>query len=84
MDLPGNLELDWWIRYVDKVVDLDVDSYITLDVHLGWNPKESLELSIVGQNLLDNHRLEYGPSTLLNTQVTEVERSVYGKLTWRF
>ena len=43
MDLPGDLEFDSWIRYVDSVPSVDVDSYITLDARLGWNPTEKLK-----------------------------------------
>lgn len=36
------------------------------------------------QNLLDNHHPEAAPSLFLATQPTEVQRSVYGKLTWSY
>jgi iron complex outermembrane receptor protein len=53
---------------------------VALDVHLGWRPTKNLELSIVGQNLLDPQHPEFGtPATR-----TEVQRSVYGKVTCRF
>ena len=83
MDLPGDLEFDSWIRYVDSVPSVDVDSYITLDARLGWNLTEKIELSIVGRNLLEKRHKEYGPSSIINTQVTDIERSVYASITWR-
>ncbi len=83
MDLPANLELDSWLRYVDSVPSVNADSYITLDARLGWNPTEKIELSIVGRNLLEKRHKEYGPSSIINTQVTGIERSVYGSITWR-
>jgi iron complex outermembrane receptor protein len=82
-DLPWNLELDAWFRYVDGLPALSVGHYVTLDLRLGWRPVKNLEVSVVGQNLLDNHHLEFRP-TALSTQATEVERSVYGKLLWSF
>jgi iron complex outermembrane receptor protein len=42
----------------------------------------AVELSLVGQNLLDNQHLEYIQETF--TQATEVQRSVYGKVVWEF
>ncbi|MCP4690362.1 MAG: TonB-dependent receptor [Desulfobacterales bacterium] len=83
MDLPYNLELDLWPRYVDELTGLDIDSYITLDIRLGWRPTENLEFSLVGQNLLEKERPEFHDmrSTLISTAV---ERGVYGKVTWRF
>lgn len=83
MDLPGNLEFDTWIRYVDSVPSVNVDSYITLDARLGWNLTEKIELSIVGRNLLENRHKEYGSSAIINTQVTGIERSVFASITWR-
>ncbi len=83
MDLPGDLELDSWLRYVDSIPSVNVDSYITLDARLGWSPTEKIEISIVGRNLLEKRHREYGPSSIINTQVTGIERSVYASVTWR-
>jgi iron complex outermembrane receptor protein len=99
MNLGKDLELDVWCRYVDSLPaegsdDIDllilnrqrvrVKSYVTLDVRLGWRPNENLEVSIVGQNLLDDQHLEFSKPSFINSLVTEIERSVYGKITWRF
>jgi iron complex outermembrane receptor protein len=83
MDLPGDLEFDWWLRYVDGLDALDLDSYVGLDLRLGWRPSEDLELSIVGQNLLESHDLQFAPALLLN-EATRAERGVYADVTWRF
>ncbi|MDY6950764.1 MAG: TonB-dependent receptor [Thermodesulfobacteriota bacterium] len=83
MDLPRNVELDMWARYVDNLPSQDVGSYVTLDARLSWRPKENLELSLVGQNLLDDHHPEFVPE-IIDTSPSEVERSVYGKIIWQF
>jgi len=84
MDLPKKVKLDLWLRYVDALPDLEVDSYVTLDARLAWQPLENLELSLVGQNLLDGQHLEYRPELELQFIPTEVERSGYAKVTWYF
>ncbi len=84
MDMPGNLELDSWIRYVDSVPAANADSYITLDVRLGWKPTDKIELSIAGRNLLEKRHKEYGTSSIINTQVTDIERSAYIGITWKY
>lgn len=84
MDLPWRLAFDLALRYVDRLPNLHVGSYTVLDVRLGWRPTQSLELAIVGHNLLEKHHPEFSPSTFINTQPTEVQHSVYGKMTWRF
>jgi iron complex outermembrane receptor protein len=83
VDLRENLELDWWLRYVDGLPSLGVGSYVDLDVRLGWQPREDLELSIVGQNLFESGDPQFGPSFVGNT-ATSVERGVYAKATWHF
>ena len=83
MDMSRDLEFDLWIRYADNLPSQDIGSYITLDARLSWRPHKNIELSIVGQNLLDSNHPEFQPE-LINTFPSEVERSVYGKITWSF
>ncbi len=88
-DLDNNIELDTGIRYVGKL-DLDLTAaglpktggYIALDARLGWTPRPGLELALVGQNLLDSHHPEFNPDFIFSLP-TEVERSIYGKVTWK-
>jgi hypothetical protein len=42
-----------------------------------------LEFAVVGRNLLDDRHPEFAP-TFIGTQKTEVERSVYGMVVWRY
>ncbi len=82
-DLAQRVELDTTLRYVDTVPAFGVDDYLTADIRLAWSPREDLEFSLVGQNLFEESHLEYAPS-FINLVPTEVERGVYGKVTWRF
>ena len=52
-----------------------------MDARLGWRPNDQWEFSIVGQNLLQAHHLEFVSQT---TIVSEVNRGVYGQAIWRF
>lgn len=83
MDLTNDLELDFWLRFVDNIQKGNVDTYTTLDVRLGWQPSSNLEISLVGQNLIDRHHLEFNEQEFVS-ESTEVERSVYGKITFKF
>jgi len=87
MDLPRNTALDASLRWVDSLEINNgptvgtVPSYFELDLRLGWRPVKNVELSVVGQNLLHSHHPEYGfPSPTRE----EIQRSMYGKVTWRF
>jgi iron complex outermembrane recepter protein len=87
MDLPKNMEFDTGLRWVDTLTINSgptlgtVPSYFELDARLAWHPTKNLEFSIVGQNLLHDHHPEYGYPGATRE---EIERSVYGKVTWRF
>ena len=83
MDLPQHLSLDCSVRYVDSLPALQIGSYVTLDARLGWRPKKNLEFAVVGQNLLQEQHAEFSPS-FIATQRAEIERGVYGKVTWHF
>jgi iron complex outermembrane receptor protein len=83
LDLPGNLQLDGWLRYVSGLEAGGVPAYTTLDLRLAWKPRKDVELSLVGQNLLQPHHLEF-VSTEILSEPTEVQRSVYGAIRWEF
>lgn len=91
VNLRDDLDLNIWLRYVDKVTAVyfmsvdgmyDIDEYVTLDLRLAWRPVAKIELSLVGQNLLDGGHVEFVQENF--TRPTEVARSVYGKLTYKF
>ena len=84
MDLPYELELDTALYYVSELENLNVDDYMRLDVRLGWHATDDIELSLVGQNLTDPEHPEFGNSILSTGTATQVERSVFGKVTWKF
>jgi len=87
LNLPWHAELDAGLRWVDTVhtdngpTPGTVPSYFELNTRLAWHASEQLELSLVGQNLLHNRHPEYG---FPDPMRTEIQRSVYGKLAWRF
>ncbi|MGH9356123.1 MAG: TonB-dependent receptor domain-containing protein, partial [Terriglobia bacterium] len=83
LDLPHRFQFDTNLYYVDRLVSQNVPAYTRLDAQLTWKTAESLEVSIVGQNLLTPRHMEFnGPEDLVLS--TEIPRSAYLKLTWRF
>ena len=71
----GEIELDQTYRYVGKLAYWDVPAYHALDLRLGWSPLPGLDLSIVGQNLLDAHHPEF------TAVPVEIRRNAYLRLT---
>lgn len=81
LDLPGRVSLDVIIRHVGALPQPYVPSYTELDMRVAWRANEALEVTLVGQNLLDRQHLEFGTASLATA---EVKRGFYGKATWRF
>jgi len=82
LDLPHHLEWDSMIGYVGKLADGNIPAYTRVDSRIGWRVGESVEISVVGQNLLTPRHAEFPDNDSLDH--TLVERSVFGKVTWRF
>ncbi|MGD0281124.1 MAG: TonB-dependent receptor [Dissulfurispiraceae bacterium] len=83
MDLTKKLELDSSVYYTDAVPVSGLKSYTDLNIRIAWKPVKGLEISLVGQNLLDNLHTENSSSVFLSA-MNEIRRSVTGKVTWRF
>ena len=83
MNLPGRVRFDAMTRYVGGLSDFGIPAYVSLDLRLAWEPRKNIELSLVGQNLLDDRHPEF-ISRSLNVQQTEARRGFYGKITFRF
>ncbi len=83
-----NIDLDILFRYVDSnkargfFGTTEINDYFSMDIRLAWQPIDDIELSLVGQNLLAEQHLEYRQENF--TKPTEIDRGMYGKLTWHF
>jgi iron complex outermembrane receptor protein len=80
LNLPKKLEFAQTYRYVSALPAQTVKSYSTADARVGWVFIRQMELSVVGQNLLQPNHAEFGgdPGGLVG-----IKRSVYGQITWR-
>lgn len=91
--VTDKLVLDVWGRYVDDAACMHVktysapyyytiEDYFTADVQITYSPSENLDVSLVGQNLIEESHEEYVQEFW--SKATEVERGVYLKTTYRF
>jgi iron complex outermembrane receptor protein len=76
LDITPKIDFDFWFRYVSRLEERDVDGYMVMDTRIAYRLDADLELSLVGQNLLESGHSEF--SSL------EVERSIYLKIDWQF
>jgi iron complex outermembrane receptor protein len=84
LDLPGRVDLDLLFRVLSALSGVDVDGYVELNARLAWRATRTVELSVVGQNLLHGGHVEVPELTLLSEAALRVPRSVYGRVDWRW
>ena len=84
LTLPCDLEFDGALRYVDSIPSLNIPSYFTVDLRLGWRPRENLELSVTGMNLVEGRHPEFHNNFIPTGPTGLIERSVFAKLLWEF
>ncbi len=88
LDITSRWQWDAWLRRVGKLegstpgVDT-VPAYTSLDMRLAWKADRDMEISLVGQNLLNASHPEIVMMNILSAPV-RIERGVYVKLDWKF
>jgi iron complex outermembrane receptor protein len=83
LELSEGLSWDLNSYFVGPLPEQFVPSYTRLDSQLTWRFSERMQLSIVGQNLLLDHHVEFH-SDLGIVNPSEIKRSAYAKMTWKF
>ena len=74
-------QLDVTGRYVSGLPAFDLKSYVEAEVRLAWrDPARRFEAAVVGQNLAPASHPEFD----IASKRSEIQRGVYGSLTWRF
>jgi len=90
-DLTSSLEFDYWLRYVDAIPDIEVinanqqpsiNSYVAMDIRLGWQPLKEFQLAIGARNFNDPQHLEY--LSEIATFPVQVQRNYYVQAKWTF
>ena len=71
------VEFDWMFRYVAALPSQRIARYATSNARVAWRATRRLELEAVGQNL-------HQPRHAESSGGVEIERGVYGKMTWKW
>jgi len=80
--LPRGFALNTFLHYAGKLTtpggqtEASTPAYADMDVRLSWQFTKSLELSLVGQNLLHAHHQEFPGGS-------DISRAMYGKISAR-
>ena len=87
-----NVTLDFWLRHSSAATAFNplifgrdstkINGYTTFDMRLAWQPIKNIELSLTGQNLLENQHVEYLDESY--ALPAPIPRSIYGKISWQF
>lgn len=82
LDLPHGVDFDAQLYYVDDIVLFNINSYFRLDLRLGWQATDWLELYVSGMNLTQNSHQEWAYE--FEYTYTLVPRSYLAGATIRF
>jgi iron complex outermembrane receptor protein len=78
-DGGGRWSGDAVVYYMDSIPGLAVAPSVRMDARLGWRLSEHATFELVGSNLFDDSRPEFGN----DASTVAIERSIFGRLTWR-
>lgn len=73
-ELPRDVSFYAAARYVSALPNQGLDSRVSVDLNLGWQATDSLEVSLTVRNLNDRRHVEFGDLA--------IERSAFVSLTW--
>ena len=79
IDLPGNIEVNTNVYAVDSLEELDINSYLRLDLNIGWHPTEQITISAGGHNLFNDSHQEFS-NTMDGIQASTIPQTFYTKL----
>ncbi len=88
-DLHQGIAWDASAYFVDRLTNQGtsnnqvIPAYTRLDTGLTWKPLEKFSISVFGQNLLENYHAEF-EDKFGSMQSSQIPRSGYAKVTWRF
>jgi iron complex outermembrane receptor protein len=72
-------EIDQTYRYVSALPARDVPAYTTLDARAAWHATPSLDIALIGQNLLQDDHVEFGHNPGPNVAIA---RTAAVSVTW--
>lgn len=84
-DLPADFQFDVQLRYLSRIRSLPdivsgegIGEYAEMDMRIAKQINKQLEVSLIGQNLLHDHHVEFGTPEARG----EIQRGIYAKVVW--
>jgi len=83
VSIARNVTWDSSAYFVNRLSAQAIPSYTRVDTELTWQFAEGASISLVGQNLAQDHHLEF-VDNLGSVRSALIKRSAYAKFTWSF
>jgi iron complex outermembrane receptor protein len=86
-NISKEIELNTNVFFQDEIrtsPGSEVSSWVRLDSGLVWHVNKNMEVGLWGQNLLDDRHQEFKPMRIINSGGSEVPRSVFLEMTYKF
>lgn len=80
LDLSSHVFFNTSVRYISRIADHALPGYVEADAKLSWRPREQLEISVKGGNLLHARHAEFNPPATRR----QIERNFHVQMLWRF
>lgn len=81
-----NINPEWSLNtatyFVDGSKGQDINSHVRLDANISYKITDTVNLNIIGQNLLGEPHREIG--VVSDPNAAKIDRSIFGKITWKF
>ncbi len=82
INLGRGFEWDQTLGYTGPLASGNIPGYVRLDTRFGWRWEEHWDFSLTGQNLLAPRHAEFPDIHFIDHM--QDQRSIFGKITWRF
>ena len=79
LDISRAMTFDASLRYVGRLPNPGLASYVEMNLRWGWQLNRNLQISVSGNNLLHTYHLEY-PAP----DGERISRAVYAEARWKF
>ena len=86
-NFSDDVELNTNIFFHDKIgqdTNKEISAWFRFDIGLVWHVNKNIDIGIWGQNLLDNRHQEFSPREIINDGGSEIPRSIFFQMKYRF
>ncbi len=84
INIRDDVELDIWVRWVDDLPEVNVGDFWNMDVRVAWLPKPDLSIELIGRNLVDSERIEFGTPSAVESFPNQTEQEILIQARWNF